>query len=278
MSSSHSKTPLWKHPVLHFALLGGLIFLWDGIRPQSPSPDSQNIVVTAAQMQRMSALWSQTWGRAPTQTELDGLVQDHIKEEVYYREAKRLGLDLNDTIIKRRLRQKMEFLSADDTEVQKADEAELRKFYKQNLEKYRTSALYDIEQVYYKTLDEPRMKADRAALQQGQEHTRFGDPISLPKALKNADADKITKLYGSGFYERMTKLEGANWQGPIQSGFGFHLVRVTKTKDASTKTFAESRAEVESDWRARAKLRAREQAYQALARDYKIDIEPAIWT
>ena len=107
MTTPKSRLPIYKQPFIHFMLGGLAIFLFSSLRGESSAGDDK-IIVTVPQVERMAGLWTQTWQRPPSEAELQGLVRDHIKEEVYYREALKLGLDVNDTVIRRRLRQKME--------------------------------------------------------------------------------------------------------------------------------------------------------------------------
>ena len=108
---SNTQKKFFTQPLLHFLLIGFLIFVFSAWRGDKVESRSENIIVSVSDVVRLASLWQQTWKRVPTEEELQALVRDHIKEEVYYREALALGLDINDTVIRRRLRQKMEFLS-----------------------------------------------------------------------------------------------------------------------------------------------------------------------
>ena len=105
---------LVREPLVHFLLLGGLLFgAWYAFNDQPPISDSNRIVLDEAQVASLAATFQRTWLRLPSHEELAGLVKDRIKEEILYREALALGLDRDDQVIRRRLRQKMEFVSTD---------------------------------------------------------------------------------------------------------------------------------------------------------------------
>jgi len=267
------KTSFWKQPFLHFIVLGGLIFLWDSVKAKSPSPDSNKIVVTATDIERIAKLWEQTWGRIPTDEELHDLVQDNIKEEIYYREAKRLGLDLNDIVIKRRLRQKMEFLSSDDATVIPPSDDKLRMFYNSNIDNYVSPKRYNIDQIFYEKWDEARLKADLEALKGESRFSNFGDKITLPESLKEVDRVTISRVFGTKLYEQLKDLRESDWQGPVKSGFGYHLIRFETASPQEILPFESVRNRVEVDWRGKEKRLADEVTFQKLLKTYKVEIE-----
>ena len=139
----------WKQPLFHFLIAGAAIFLFSFWRGDKPQPRNDHIVVSVSDVQRLASLWQQTWKREPTELELQALVRDHIKEEVYYREALTLGLDINDTIIRRRLRQKMEFLSTGKVELIEPEQGELEQYFTDHQNNYKPSAQYDFKQIYF---------------------------------------------------------------------------------------------------------------------------------
>lgn len=268
---SSSRVSFWRQPLLHFAVIGAVIFAWDAVRP-APPPSGNTIVVTVSQIERMAILWAKTWGRPPTDPELASLIQDHIKEEIYYREAKRLGLDTNDVVIRRRLRQKMEFLSTDSLDITAPDDTILRQYYQDNIDKYQDSTRYTLRHIYYKTNDPARITADLAALNAGANQSDFGDAISLPQTLESADKAQIARLFGSDFYDRLDGVDKDVWTGPLASGYGQHLVRVRFDEDARAQPFDAVKARVETDWKADAKIAAQDENFARLRGDYTVTI------
>ncbi len=103
-----------REPLVHFLLLGGVLFLIFGLTNQTGTTNSdQRIVVSAGRIEQLATVFGKTWQRPPTSKELKGLIDDFVLEEVYYRQAVAMGIDRDDTIIRRRLRQKLEFLTDD---------------------------------------------------------------------------------------------------------------------------------------------------------------------
>ena len=267
------KRPLWRQPLLHFLLAGAAIFALDGLRESADYADSDRIVVTVAQVERMAGLWHKTWGRPPSDAELQGLVRDHIKEEIYYREALKLGLDINDTVIRRRLRQKMEFLTADDTPPASADETTLQRYYERNADRYLRSPVFDFRQLYFAAAN--RADAERAlqAIRDGADPQEFGEQISLPGAMADANQATIARTFGSAFYASLNQADTGEWVGPIESGFGQHLVRIDRKSAAHLPPLQEVRSIVETDWMAEQRIAAEDAAFQELRARYDVEIE-----
>ncbi|MDH3882045.1 MAG: hypothetical protein OES64_10875, partial [Desulfobacteraceae bacterium] len=140
----------YKEPLLHFLVIGVVIFAVFSIANKEEAAVGGNkIVVSSAETERLSDAWSKRMNRPPTEIELQGLIEAFIKEEVYYREALALGLDQDDTIIRRRLMQKMEFLSNDLAELDQPDESALNKYFLENQEKYRLPAQISFTHIYF---------------------------------------------------------------------------------------------------------------------------------
>lgn len=270
VKSLTSRKSFLRQPLLHFAVLGSLIFIWDAVRRPSLSSDNFNIVVTQTEIDRMSRLWTKTWGRNPTEKELQDLVQEHIKDEIYYREALKLGLDQNDVVIRRRLRQKMDFFSTDSPE---PNESDLRKYYENNLENYRQKPTYTIEQIYYKSGKEDRLNQDLAALNSGATTEGMGDQISLPKFLTETDQNQISKTYGLSFYNQVKDLPWNKWSGPISSGFGIHIVRIDKSAEERTMAFEEVSEKVQFDFLRDAEAQKIDTTYAEFREPYKVTIQ-----
>ena len=267
---------LLREPLVHFLLAGFAVFLFWAWRGDSPDPASRTITITAEQVQRLAERWSQTWQRAPSQVEIDGLIRDYIKEEVYTREAKQLGLDVDDAVIRRRLRSKMEFLAGAQVENATPDEATLQAWLNKNPQKYAADAAYSFDQIYLKSDGEvvPRERA-QAALKQlstGADWRALGDPISLPRSLEAAPKNEVAREFGDAFAATLAAQKPGGWVGPIASGFGAHLVRLRRVKTSVTPTLDQARQAVENDWRATTLKLREDKAYQALLDGYRIKI------
>ncbi len=141
---------LHKEPLLHFLIIGALIFVvFSIVNKEEAAVSGNKIVVSSAEIERLSDNWSKKWNRPPTETELKGLVESYIREKVYYREALALGLDQNDTILRRRLMQKMEFLSNDLAELNQPDDTALNKYFVDNQDKYKLPARVSFTHIYF---------------------------------------------------------------------------------------------------------------------------------
>lgn len=272
MNATKTRRTFWRQPLLHFLVAGAAIFALNAIRGTPEPAGSDRIVVTVAQVERIAGLWQQTWGRPPSESELQALIRDHVREEVYYREALKLGLDVNDTVIRRRLRQKMEFFATDDA-AGVSDEAELQRYFRENAEYYRTSPRYDFEQVFLATSDEQRAQQTLDALRAGADPASLGDEISLPRTMAHADEAAVARTFGSAFHAALDSLEVGAWSAPVVSGFGQHLVRVSKKEPAIVPALDDVRGWVENDWQAQQYRLARDAAFEKMLARYDVEIE-----
>ena len=263
---------LLREPLVHFLLAGLAVFAFSAWRGEPVDPASRTIEIDEAQVSQLAERFVQSLQRAPSPAELDGLIRDHIKEEVYYREALRLGLEADDAIIRRRLRAKMEYLARSQTETTQTDDAILQSWLDKNPARYAVGARYSLDQIFLGS-GQYEGAATRAALAAGQSWQKLGQPISLPRSLEGADSDEIAKIFGATFADRLTKIEpGDAWIGPLPSGFGQHLVRLRAKTKGRTPPLSQVRQRAENDWRAETATMREAQAYQALLDGYTIQI------
>ncbi len=270
--------PGLREPLVHFLLVGLAIFFFFGIFGREVDVGDRRIVVNEDQVKRLAIQWSQTWQRPPNPSELDGLIRDYIKEEIYYREALRLGLDKDDMVVRRRMRSKMEFLASSETENMIATDAALQAWLDKHPAKYAPDPVYSLDQVYVSTTASSDASLSRAKsllkqLQAGAKADGLSDPISLPKSLDAVTAFNINREFGEEFALALMALPLGNWAGPIKSGFGLHLVRVRSVQAPYKPKLAEVRQAVENDWRNATRTTRENHAYQALLDGYQIAIE-----
>lgn len=271
-------TNLLKEPLVHFLLVGALLFgVYSWTNPGVGGPDDRLIEITPGTVQRLQDAWTRQWRRAPTRQELDGLIEDHIREEVLYREAIALGLERDDTIIRRRLAQKMEFLSEDLGTLVEPDDAELREFFAKRQADFAEPARVSFTHVYFSpdqrggaaAADAELVLAELQAadvIDAGERGDRFLMQLRY-NALTERDA---AQLFGSAFSQRLFELPEGSWRGPVESGFGWHLVRVTDRVAPRMPDFDVVRDEVrrEFDYERRREVRAA--TYEALRARYEI--------
>ncbi len=261
-----------REPLVHFLIAGFLVFLLSLWRGGEVDAQSRTIHITEDKVTRLSANWEQIWRRPPTQVEIDGLIRDYIKEEVYYREAKRLGLDEGDTVIRRRLRSKMEFLAKAQVENAQADDQTLQRWLQRYPERFAIEIAYDFDQIYLGEGGQDGAAVLLKSIAAGADWRAQGKAISLPRALEQASTSDIARQFGDPFVEALSTAPLGKWAGPFRSGFGNHLVRV-RTKTASGKpALATVRQRVENDWRVNTANAREAEAYQALLDGYTIKI------
>jgi hypothetical protein len=271
-------TRLLREPLLHFLLLGGVLFAIFGRGGSNVGGDDRQIVVSEADIDRLAAGFSRTWHRPPAADELQAQIQDYIREEVLYRTALALGLDKDDTIIRRRLRQKMEFLFEDT--VPQPQEAELRAYFAAHADKFRTQPLISFRQVFVSMnrgataeADARQILARLVSVAQGA--ADGGDTLLLGEEFGRTPLDRIGALFGEDFAQAIARAAPGSWVGPLRSAYGLHLVLVTAVEPAALPLFAEVRPAVEREWFAERRAAAQATQYQALRAKYRVVVQGA---
>jgi hypothetical protein len=260
--------PGWtREPLVHFLGLGALVYLtltWGG----SPvDPASRMISVDSDQKAQLALGFERVMGRAPTDAELDARIERYVREEVLYREALRLGLDQGDAVVRQRLVAKMDMSASVAAEVAGPDEAELRAFFEDNASRYTDALSVSFEQAYFTT-----EAAARDALPLANDGKETGEPISLPRRVEDERLAEVQTRFGEQFARGLAALdEGVQWQGPVPSGFGWHLVRL-QSREPVAADFEAVRDRVENDWRNAQIEQRKQRAYQILRSAYRVDI------
>ncbi|HEV7735273.1 MAG TPA: peptidylprolyl isomerase [Candidatus Binatia bacterium] len=269
---------LLREPFLHFLLLGAALFALFHLGGRRGATDPATIVVSSGRIEHLTATFVRTWQRPPTAQELQALIDDDVREEVLYREALALGLDRDDTIIRRRLRQKMEFLAESAAaEVEPRDE-ELQAYLAQHADAYRIPDRFSFRQIY---LDPQRhagrLPAEidriRAALANGADGAALGDVSLLPSTFDEVTVADANATFGEAFGARLIDLPVGRWDGPVTSGYGVHLVYVDDRTDGRPATLAEVRDAVRRDWANERRIAAVDAQIRRLMERYRIDVE-----
>ena len=265
-----------REPLVHFLLIGvGVFTIFAALDGGQLGSAKQSIVVTDARVNQLAAAFEAVWRRPPTTEELSSILADHVREEVYVREALALGLDQNDAVIRRRLRQKMEFLV--EAETLEPDEATLRAHYDGHADRFRATGRIAFRQVY---LGEAPVETDvskvRTALVEGADPEMLGAPTLLPHAMPMSPPVAVDGTFGTGFFEEFDGLETGAWAGPIRSGYGLHLIRVDGRMDAQIPPFEAVRAAVLYDWTQVAADRIADQRYRALRARYRVILPDSV--
>lgn len=263
---------LLNEPLLHFILLAALVFFAYATLSPPSQPREDRIVVTAQDGERLKAQYRSTWNRAPSAQEFRDLVDQFVRDEVYYREAKSYGLDLADQVVRVRMRQKMEFLLADPAAVAAPSEAELLALFEATKQKYVTPESIAFRQIY---LGEPaagEAEAALTALAEGADPATLGLPSLLPGEMALSRPEMVDNAFGAGFFAGLVALPTGRWVGPVRSAYGQHLVVVTTIASSNAPEFETARASVEAEWRRIATGKVAEERYAALKARYQIDL------
>jgi PPIC-type PPIASE domain len=271
---------LLKEPLLHFAVMGGLMFAAYSALGTARQEDQPQPVIrmTATDAEWLTGMWTRQWHRPPTDEELSGLVADHLKEEVLVREAQALELDVGDTIVRRRLAQKMAFLLEDTIRTAEPPEAELHVLYGGRPDLVNTPARVSFTQVFFRREHgDARARASLVALfdaaaTPGEE----GDPLLLGHTFADQDEPALANLFGAPFAQAVLALPVGRWSGPIESGYGLHLVKVTAALPPQARPFADVREQLAEEWRRARRETAQAQLLQDLIRKYQVVVDSSV--
>jgi len=276
---------LLREPLLHFLLLGtGLFVAYGWLSKPGPGGGPGTIVVSVGRVEYLAAGFAKTRQRPPTDAELKGLIDEWVREEIATREAMALGLDRDDSVIRRRLRQKMDFISTDVAALAEPSEAELDAYLRGHPDAFRVQSRITFVQLY---LNPERhgehLARDAAQLleklrQSGPEVdvSAWGDPFLLEYAFTGVPSGDIAKQFGDTFAADLGTLPLGAWQGPVESGLGAHLVRVSERTEGRVPVLGDVRDAVLREWANARRLETNERFYVELLKKYVVIVEPAV--
>ena len=272
-----------REPLVQFLFLGGLIyFAYALFSPETEEDTSKNIVVNKSKIEWMQGSWKKRWNRLPTQEELDGVIEQYVKEVILYNEAIKMGLDKDDGVIRRRLAQKVEFLAKDLVVFTPPTEEDLKKYYDEHQDKYTPDAAYSFIQIYFnpnkrgnETLNDANKAKEILNKEESniQDFTRFGDNSMIDSYFESNSELEIRKSFGTGFAQELVKLELGKWHGTILSGYGVHLVYLKETVTPPVTSFRKIKDVVIQDWTSERQEKLNEDFYAALKEAYTIVVE-----
>jgi len=267
---------LVREPLLHFLLIGIALFLYFG-RGAPDETDARRLVVTQAQVEALARQFETTWRRLPTDQELANLVETYVHDEILYREGRSLGLDRDDPVIKRRVRQKLEFMAEEMAGRESPSDAELAAYLQANPARFTRPALVTFEQIFLGPGDsdgsDRRLAAVRLALEHGGDPETLGQPTLLPSHEDKAAVDLVAKRMGEQFAAQLETVPLGQWTGPVISGFGAHLVRVREWIPAALPSLEDARSPIAREWESERRARALEEHYRRLRQDYRVAID-----
>ena len=268
---------LLREPLLHFLIIGGLMFVaYDAMNPSASAPPPDVIVISPKSIERIRAGFVGVWKREPDEDELNSLIDDAVREEIYYREAVALGLDRGDALVKRRMRLKMEFLMASAASALEPSAEELEAFFEANIGDYMQEPRVAFAQVYFGENPDPAAVGAALARLQGDgggDFSAFGVRSQLPPQVGLATDDAVTGVFGRGFFAAVRGLEKGVWSGPVRSTYGVHLVRVLEVLEARAPKLAEVRAAVLRDWRSAKRAEIQDRDYAERRKRYVVEID-----
>jgi hypothetical protein len=267
--------------LLHFLLLGALLFV--GYRALHPDPDvgarSTRIELTEDDLRQMTVAWLAQGRPMPTPEQLGNLVEARVREEILYREALALGLDRNDTIVRRQLARKMEFLAEDVSGVGEPEPGELRTWFARNAQRFARSPRVSFRHLYF-SVDRRGQRAREEAARviptlagkpgEWPGAAGLADPFMLQDYYPDRSLEQIAKEFGPGFAHALFELQPGSWQGPIESGYGWHVVWVDAIAPGRVPALEEVESDVRTEWLAEQRAEAKRNAFEAMRTRYEV--------
>jgi len=264
-----------REPLLHFILIGGLFFLIYSTVNDTFGNSTDTIVITPERIRQIEAEFNGVWNRKPSDEELDNLIKGEVRSEVYYRDALALRLDENDAVVRRRLRQKMEFLTDTGIYLQEPSDAELATYFAANEQDYWSEPRLAFEQIYLgKSPQKDLVVQTLATLSLGQaiNPVTLGQSTLLPAQLKLSQPGAIDSVFGKGFYHQIAELTPGEWAGPVISTYSTHVIRTLDGQPGRIPPLEEIRDSVVNDWKTSKAIENREQDYIKRRNRYTVEI------
>lgn len=262
-----------REPLIHFFLIGGLLFGWYSLQRDVETDDT--IHVTQGQIQSLIQNFNRVWSRPPTQEELEGLIQDYIQEEVMVREAIAIGLDQHDTVIRRRLRQKMEFISDELLSRSEPTESDLREYYQEHKSLFSEPPRISFRHIYFNP-ERNKEFLDKTKEQLNQNTVDpevVGDPFLVESSFSMESLHDIKGVFGEEFTDRIFEFSKGEWEGPVASAYGWHLVYIEDGKPGTDIDFESARARVKDRWMLDNSRKLKEAAFEQFRDKYTIEVD-----
>jgi len=283
----HPSVKRWlREPLLQFLVAGALLFVaYRTLHPEvARTTDDKRIEVTADELRQLEIAWTAQWRRPPTPDEMRGLIDARVREEILYREALALGLEQGDAIVKRRLAQKMEFLASDASAVHDPSAAELRAWYASNGNHFAEPVRHSFRHIYFSTDrrgSQARADAARALSQlvdKAAESTavaKIGDSFMFQDQYADREPEQIASIFGSAFAAAVDKMQPGSWQGPVESGLGWHLVLVTSATPGRVPSYDEIEPQIKAAWLDEQRVAAAQRAFETMKARYEVRLPQA---
>lgn len=270
-----------REPLVHFILLGGLLFAaWSWLAPpESAGPQEEVIILDQARLDHLTTLWRAQWQRDPSPDDLKAIIDRHLRQEVFYREALLMGLDTDDDIIRTRLAQKMEAVASDlGTLMQPPTDDQLRAFHADRADLFTLPQSFAFQQVLYlpSEADDVRIGATLANLRAGGEVPPDRvTKLSIPADWQLTPRNTVDNSFGGDFAASLAALPVGSWSGPVRSGLGLHLVKVTAMQPEQLAPFDDIRDFVAEQYEYYEVLKTQDRLFNELLEKYEIRLDAA---
>ena len=272
---------LLRDPLVHFVVVAALVFGAHAVWQARSARTDSTILVSASEIERMAALYTSEAGALPGEADMAAMLSDHVRDEALAREARRLGLDRNDTIITRRLAQKMSFVVSDLQEDPSPTEQNLRNWHAAHPDRFTQPATLTFSHVYFspdvrgaKATTDAEVALARLNGANPSDSATLGDPFMLQRQYGDIPFRELARQFGGAFAESLSTLPVSDdWQGPVASAYGVHLVQITKSAPAKLSPFEEVAPEIRKDWLEQTRRDANERAIQDIIGRYEVVIE-----
>ncbi|MHC4081833.1 MAG: peptidyl-prolyl cis-trans isomerase [Planctomycetota bacterium] len=276
---------IWGEPLIHFFVLGLVVFGLRGVIEQGEETtvDPLLVEVSSAEIDWFRTMWRKRMGREPTVEELRGQVNQLIREEILSREAVTMGLDEGDTVVRRRLAQRMDFLFRDLSGTAEPSDDELQNYLEENRSTYEIPGQMSFTHVYFnpeKRGDDAAAEAARESAERlnadeiaGQDTSGLGDPFLLPSSYANQSPAELRSAFGLRFADAVSEQEPGTWRGPVLSGYGWHAVLVHDRSEPMLPEFSALKERLTADWMAARERELAGEVYDRLRERYQVLVE-----
>jgi hypothetical protein len=268
---------LIREPIVLFIIIGLALYIIQASVFNSDPSSRKQITITSDQLMQLESGFSKTRMRPPTQSELEGLIADHIRNEVLYREALAMGLAENDQVIRSRLRLKLELLMDNMASVNVPSQPMLESFLQENADDFKEDYQVSFIQVFVNPEEhtDPQVVAENllTQLQVGANPEDLGDRTMMGYAFHEYSQTDVARRFGTQFASQVSQGETGQWSGPVNSSIGLHLIRIDFYQEGTLPELSDIRKSVEREWMVKQKSEVKAAAYEKLLEGYDIQIE-----
>ncbi len=266
--------------MLHFLVLGAALFGLFGMVGKKDADVPAKVVISEGRIATLADRFARTWRRPPTEQELQGLIEDDVRDEIFYREGRAAGLDRDDFVIRRRVRQKMEFLAEDIAAVDPSEE-QLAAYLASNPERFRTEDRLTFHHIFLSaTRRGSALEADSRQFAATLLHTNatretasIGDPFLLGETFLDMPQSDVVRTFGDGFGKQLAAADPGRWQGPISSSFGVHFIFIDERTTGLLPPLNTVREAVQREWLNARRVEAEDKLYRTLRDRYQVLVE-----